>query len=184
MIRYIEGRTLQGESVGSFSVMMGVEIESLDERLFGDCRGNYVHYFEQIPPEVPRKAIAVGLFLAVPVLMQRRGWGRLLFQELTNQMIVDGMTLGIIEVDPFIQWCDSEQHYSNEIAWRSKLYEAMGWNILSNAPGATEVERPFMYIDLSRMRASPVRNLRFSAIDEASHRKHQAESDREYLEDC
>jgi hypothetical protein len=184
MIQYIEGRTVQGEAVGSFCFEMISDKRSLDKCLFGDRRGDSAHFFAQIPFELARAVIAVGVFVAVPIPKQRLGWGRILFQELTNRMIREGATLGIIEVDPFIEWCNSEQYYANEIAWRCKFYEELGWHALKNAPGEIEIERPFMYSDLSRITVTVAKLLTFQTIDESAHMMHRAECDRESLENC
>ncbi len=180
MIQYLEGRTADGESVGSLSYETQVSADDLSKFLFKDRRGDSAYFFSQIPDAISRANIGKAWFVAVPINRQMNGWGRKLFRELTNRLIFDGATLGLLEVDPFLEWCDSDTKYAFEIEWRSKMYAQDGWIPLKNIPDESQVQRIFMYADLTALKLSPISDLTFVEVDEDTHRTHQAESDREY----
>jgi hypothetical protein len=182
MIKYLEGRTADSDPVGSLSYETQISADDINRFLFNGRRGDPDHFFQQIPDIVSRANIGRAWFVAVPINKQRHGLGRKLFRELTNRLIAEGATLGLLEVDPFLQWCDSDTRYASEIEWRAKMYAQEGWLPLKNMPGNSEVERIFMYADLTTISLRPIIDLTFVEVDEATHLAHQAESDREDID--
>ena len=89
-------------------------------------------------------------------------------------------TLAFLEVDPFIAWPESDELYAREIAWRVRFYASEGWRLLANRGDDDEVLRVFMYSTPITTRPKDTSALDFSETDQATHRRHQAESDNEY----
>jgi GNAT superfamily N-acetyltransferase len=180
MTKFIQGNSKVIGPVGSFSYDAECTYADLSSSLFSDQRGSPDYFLQQIKQKVSHDHICIARFVAVPRRLQRQGWGRKLFQELQNRLIIERATLAFLEVDPFIEWPESDELYAREIAWRVQLYASEGWKLLTNRSIDDEVLRVFMYsIPIS---ASPndTCDLEFSDTDEATHRRHQAESDNEY----
>jgi hypothetical protein len=180
MTKFIQGDSKMIGSVGSFSYDTECTYRELSSSLFSDQRGSLEHFLQQIPQQVSHRHICIARFVAVPVQLQRQGWGRKLFQELQNRLMLEQATLAFLEVDPFIEWPESDELYAREIAWRVGFYASEGWTLLNNRDGDGEVLRVFMYSTPISTNPKDTSDLEFSEIDEATHRRHQAESDNEY----
>jgi hypothetical protein len=180
MTKFIQGDSKMIGPVGSFSYDSECTYGELSSSLFSDQRGSPDHFLQQIPQKVSHDHICIARFVAVPRWLQKQGWGRKLFQELHNRLIIEHATLAFLEVDPFIEWPESDELYAREIAWRINFYASEGWKLLTNRPYGDEVARVFMYSTPISTSPKDTSDLEFSETDEATHRRHQAESDNEY----
>ena len=180
MTKFIQGDSKAFGPVGSFSYDSECTDEDLSSSLFSDRRGSPDHFLQQIPQQISRAHICIARFVAVPLSLQKQGWGRKLFQELQNRLIVEQATLAFLEVDPFIEWPESDEQYARELAWRINFYASEGWKLLANRADDDEVLRVFMYCEPISTSPKDTSDLKFIEIDEATHRRHQAESDNEY----
>lgn len=180
MTKYIQGIAQGIGPVGSFSYESGCTCCDLSSSFFADARGSPEHFLAQIPAQISRSKICIARFVAVPRQLQRQGWGRKLFRGLYNSLIHEGATLALLEVDPFIEWPESDELYAREINWRTAFYEAEGWTPLKSQTSEDEVLRIFMYGNPIARSFRDTGGLVFSEIDELTHRRHQAESDNEY----
>jgi len=183
MTKFIQGITPGLGPVGSFSYDPMCSHDDLSSSLFSDHRGATDYFLAQVPDNISRDKICIARFVAVPSRLQRQGWGRKLFRGLYNSLIHEGATLALLEVDPFIEWPESDELYAREINWRTAFYEAEGWTPLKSQTSGEEVLRIFMYSNPIASSFRDTGGLVFSEIDELTHRRHQAESDNEYPTD-
>ena len=180
MVKFIQGNSKVIGPVGSFSYDSECTDEDLSSSLFSDRRGSPDHFLQQIPQQISRDHICIARFVAVPLPLQRQGWGRKLFHELQNRLVVEQATLAFLEVDPFIAWPESEEQYARELAWRIDFYASEGWKLLASRVNDDEVLRVFIYCTPISTSPKDTSDLKFVEIDEATHRRHQAESDSEF----
>lgn len=183
MTKFIQGISPALGSVGSFSYDASCSQADLSSSLFSDHRGSTEYFLAQIPKSISRDNICIARFVAVPRTLHRQGWGRKLFRGLCNSLINERATLALLEVDPFILWPKSDELYANELRWRTAFYEAEGWTTLKNHTREDEVVRIFMYSNPIGYDFRDTGDLIFTAIDESAHRRHQSESDTEFLDD-